>query len=153
MHELLNDWPVVVEIPVAWGDMDAFQHVNNARFFTYFESSRLAYFQKIEFLDLKEQEMVGPILAWIDCRFRLPLTYPDTIFVGSRVTEMGEDRFTMVHRLVSEAHGLVAAEGSGLIVTYDYNLGQKAPIPSQIRSRIADLDRPGPMKLDPRRSL
>lgn len=31
--ELLKDYPVVVSIPVAWGEMDALQHVNNIVYF------------------------------------------------------------------------------------------------------------------------
>ena len=36
-------FPVTVEIPVLWGDMDALRHVNNARFFTPSECTRLEY--------------------------------------------------------------------------------------------------------------
>ena len=142
MHELLKDWPVVIEIPIAWGDMDAYQHVNNARYFTYFESARLAYFTRIGFVELKEKENIGPILAWVDCRFRLPLTHPDTIFVGAKVSKIGSDRFVMRTHLVSQAHGRLAAEGSGLIVTYDYNRGQKTAVPAAIRAQIEALDQP-----------
>ena len=40
-HKQLENYPVVIEIPVAWGDMDAFQHVNNVAYFRYFESARI----------------------------------------------------------------------------------------------------------------
>ena len=38
----LAGYPVRIEVPVAWGEMDAFGHVNNVVYFRYFESARIA---------------------------------------------------------------------------------------------------------------
>ncbi|MHA2239162.1 MAG: acyl-CoA thioesterase, partial [Candidatus Hodarchaeales archaeon] len=43
----LKEFPVTVQIPVAWGDMDSFGHVNNTKFFKYFETARIKYFEEI----------------------------------------------------------------------------------------------------------
>ncbi|GIW21089.1 MAG: hypothetical protein KatS3mg068_0096 [Candidatus Sericytochromatia bacterium] len=43
---MLDDYPIKIEIPIAWGDMDPFNHVNNIFYFKYFESSRIKYFEK-----------------------------------------------------------------------------------------------------------
>jgi acyl-CoA thioester hydrolase len=59
--ELLAGYPVVVEIPVAWGDMDYFRHVNNIVFFRYFESARIEYLERIGFRELADDDPVGPI--------------------------------------------------------------------------------------------
>jgi len=40
MHTLLADYPVVIEIPVAWGEMDAYGHVNNIVCFDYRENCK-----------------------------------------------------------------------------------------------------------------
>ena len=58
MEKLLQNYPVVIEIPVAWGDMDAFQHVNNVTYFKYFESARIAYFEKIKFQELHRKNVM-----------------------------------------------------------------------------------------------
>ena len=50
--DLLDNYPVVLDVCVAWGDMDALGHVNNARYFSYFESARLAYFDQIGFMSM-----------------------------------------------------------------------------------------------------
>ncbi len=136
----LEEFPVVIEWPVAWGEMDAFGHVNNIYYFRYFESARIAYFERIAFMETMERTGVGPILAATRCRFRAPLRYPDKLFIGARVTEMGEDRFLMEYRVVSGSSGRVAAEGDGLIVAYDYRENRKAPIPEEIRRRIEELE-------------
>ncbi len=137
---LLEGFPVVVSIPVQWGEMDYFRHVNNTVFFRYFESARIAYLDRIGFREEAAAEGRGPILASTHARFRRPLAYPDTVRVGARATEVGEDRFVMEYRLVSEAQGEVAAEGGGVLVSFDYAAGRKAPLPEGVRRAIERLE-------------
>lgn len=140
MEELLKGYPLVIETPVAWGEMDALRHVNNIVYFRYFESVRMAYFGEVGFWDHMGETGVGPILASTQCRFRLPLEYPDTVSVGARVTNVEQDRFLMEYLVVSHRHARVAAEGSGLIVVYDYREKRKAPLPDEIRKRIQQVE-------------
>lgn len=138
-QELLRGFPSVVEVPVLWGDMDAFQHVNNTVYFRYFETGRIAYFQQIGFVGAIDERGIGPILASASCRFRFPLTYPDTVSIGTTVTNIDVDRITMRHVVVSQRHGRVAAEGEGVVVSFDYRANHKAPLPDAVRQRIAAL--------------
>jgi hypothetical protein len=43
----LGAFPVVISCPVQWGDQDAFGHVNNTAYFRWFESGRIAYFERL----------------------------------------------------------------------------------------------------------
>jgi acyl-CoA thioester hydrolase len=138
MGELLAGFPVTIEVPVAWGEMDAFGHVNNIVFFRYFESARMAYLDAIGFRG--GDGGPGPILASTQGRFRRPLEYPDTVHVGARAPEVGPDRFVMEYRVVSRRLGEVAAEGSGVVVSYDYTARRKAPLPDAVAARIRELE-------------
>ena len=140
VRELLNGYPVVVSIPIAWGEMDALEHVNNIVYFRYFETARIAYFEKIDFIDTAHVGGVGPILAETSCTFRKPLTYPDTVWAGVRVATIEGDRFTMAICLVSEKLGKIAAEGTAVIVAYDYSAKRKADLPVLARQRIETLE-------------
>lgn len=140
MRESLDGFPVVIELPVVWGEMDSFAHVNNVVYFRYFESARVAYLNRVGFMGTGGTNGVGPILASARCDFRKPLTFPDTIFVGIKVSEMSADRFVMQYRIVSEKLKRVAAEGDGLVVSYDYREGRKAPIPDDVRKQIETLE-------------
>lgn len=139
-NDLLAGYHVTVRVPVAWGDMDAFAHVNNTVYFRWFESARIAYLDVIGLRRPVSPETVGPILASTSCRFRLPLTYPDTVTVGARATMLGADRFTMQYRAVSERHAAVAAEGEGVIVGYDYAVARSAALPDAVCARIREMD-------------
>lgn len=139
-QELLKIYPVVIELPVAWGEMDALRHVNNIVYFRYFESARMAYFTRLGIWDYMDETGIGPILASTACKFRLPLVYPDTVSVGTRISEIEADRFVMKYVVVSHRHAKVAAEGEGLIVSYDYRALKKAPLPDEIKKRIEVLE-------------
>jgi len=141
MKELCRVYPVLIEIPIAWGDMDAFQHVNNRVYFKHFESARMAYLEKIGFLEVMNQTNIGPILASTQCKFKIPLTYPDHVTVGAKVRTIEKDRFIMEYAVISHKHQKIAALGDGVLVTFDYKNNVKALIPEDIRQRIIDLEK------------
>lgn len=138
--DLLAAYPVQLVIPVAWGEMDAMGHVNNTVYLRYFESVRMHYFERVGLMAHLRDHNVGPILAETRCRFRLPLDYPDQVTAGARVTRIEADRFLMAYAVVSHQHGKLAAEGDGLIVSYDYAAGRKTPLPEPIAAAIRALE-------------
>jgi len=140
MNESLAGFPVVIDIPVAWGEMDALRHVNNIVYFRYFESARIAYFEKLRFWEFMNQTGVGPILASIQCKFKIPLTYPDTVSVGTRIPSIEQDRFVMEYRAVSHKSQAIAAEGEGVVVSYNYHESKKTPLPEEMKQRILALE-------------
>jgi acyl-CoA thioester hydrolase len=144
IESLLAGFPVVVELPVAWGDMDSYRHVNNVVYFRYLENARLEYFRRLDWFEYERQTRVGPILAATQARFRKPLTYPDTIWVTARVVSIESDRFHLEHRVVSRRLGAVAAEGKGTVVTFDHGAGHKVALPEELRRRIEALEATAP---------
>jgi acyl-CoA thioester hydrolase len=140
----MNDWlpscPVVIDIPVAWGEMDALRHVNNIVYFRYFESARIAYFEKLRFWDFMNQTGIGPILASIQCKFKMPLTYPDTVSVGTRIPRIEQDRFVMEYCAVSHKSQAIVAEGESVVVSYNYRESKKAPLPEEMKQRILTIE-------------
>ena len=140
MHPQLQDFSLTVDIPVQWGELDAYGHVNNTVFFRYFESVRVLYLVKCGFAESYEKDKIGAILHSTECRFRKPLFYPDTITVAGKATKVDDDRFTMAYRIVSHAQNEVVADGAGTIVSFDYNKRAKASIPPAVRAAIAKLE-------------
>jgi acyl-CoA thioester hydrolase len=140
MSSPLADYPVVVDLPVAWGEMDAYGHVNNIVYFRYFETARMAYFEKLASPDFVNRNPLGPILASTSCRFRAPLAFPDRISVGARVARVDEDRFVMFYAVYSHRLQKLAAEGEGTIVCFDYRENRKAPLPAELRNKISELE-------------
>jgi acyl-CoA thioester hydrolase len=141
MSDLIDTFPVVITIPVAWGEMDAFQHVNNVTYFRYFESARMAYYDKLNIKDMMARTGIGPILASTSCIFKASLTYPDTVLVGVKVTKIEADRFMMDHRIVSTKHRKIAAYGNSVIATFNYRENKKATVPEEMKQKIMDIEK------------
>lgn len=141
MENLLKEYSVITEIPVAWGEMDALNHVNNAVYFRYFETARIAHFNKVELMEEMAMTKIGPVLGETQCRYKLPVTYPDTLLIGSKVTDMQSDRFTMQYEIVSKKLGKITTIGSATIVMFDFKTNQKAELSERLALAIKALDK------------
>lgn len=135
----LDDFNITVDIPIAWGDMDSLKHVNNTKFFKYFETARINYFEQAGFIETIEKDSIGPILSTTSCKFIKPLFYPDIVTVGTRVTSIEQDNFMMGHIIVSKSHG-IAALGEDKLVVYDYKSSKKTNLPDIVRNKIREID-------------
>jgi acyl-CoA thioester hydrolase len=134
-------FPVEVETPVAWGEMDAFGHVNNAVYLRYFESARIAYFEKLPALAELAKRDIRPILARATVDYRLPLQYPDRVKILGRISKLGNTSFTMSYRVLSQRHGALAAEGEGVVVLLDYKERTKVSLPAELRAAVEALEK------------
>ncbi|NIB42719.1 acyl-CoA thioesterase [Pseudomaricurvus alkylphenolicus] len=136
MHPLLEDHPYVYHHKVTWGELDAFQHVNNTEYFRYFEHARIGHFTAIGIMAVMASDNTGPILAETRCRFKAPLDFPDEVYISAQVKDLKEDCFTHVYTVVSERHNRVVAEGEGKIVYYDYNHNRRCPLPPVLLQQL-----------------
>lgn len=141
----LELFPVVIRLPVQWGEQDAFGHVNNIIYFRWFESARIAYLERIGLGDkhagtMSIGEDLGPILAAINCNYRKQVKYPDTIFIGARITRIGRSSITMTHLIWSEVHQAIAADGESTVVVFDYTTNTPRRVPDEFRSVIEKLE-------------
>ena len=139
-HESLIDYPVVVTVPLLWGDHDVFGHVNNVVYLRWCETARVEYLTRIGLWPPLPPAGIGPILASISCDYRRPLTFPDTVFIGARVTRIGNRSFQMQHRVVSQALDTVAAEVDSTIVVLDYARNKTVSVSERCRKAIEDLE-------------
>jgi acyl-CoA thioester hydrolase len=135
----LDDFNIKIDIPIAWGDMDALGHVNNTHFFRYFETARIKYFEETGFIETMKVNSIGPILASISAKFIKPLFYPDTVTVGTRVTSIEPTHFIMEYIIESKSNG-IAALGESKMVAYDYKSSERAILPDIVRNRIREID-------------
>lgn len=128
IQEEIAQFPIVLEIPVHWGDMDAANHVNNVQYLRWTESARIAFFEKFQ-IGIAFQKGIAPILAWHDCKYIFPLTYPDTAIVTCGVQTIEDHQFFLECRIFSDQHHRISAISSQRIVPYDYGKLAKAELP------------------------
>ena len=141
MDKILKDFSFIIDMKVDWGHMDAFQHVNNIEYFKYFQTARIAYFEKINSDDFFEESRISSILGSTQCKFIYPLFYPDSISVGVRVDSMADNYFTMKYEVVSHNHQRLVAAGDAKVVAFDYANNTKASIPDEVRNTIIGFEK------------
>lgn len=122
-------------IPMRWGEMDAYGHLNNTYYFRYAEQAR------VDWLDLHNipcgpQSGSGPVLINTSCTFRLPLTYPATVEVKVFVEEVGRSSFTTRFEMRPVGDERLHAEGFAKIVWIDTNTGKSMALPDPVRALV-----------------
>lgn len=132
----LAQFPIIYEQKVAWGDMDAFGHVNNVMYYRYIESARIAYF---DLLNIFEQNVLT-VVASSQCKYLKPVFYPDVLHIGARVEEVRNSAMRMHYILYSTQQQAIVADGEAVIVFVDKIQMKKTLIPELLRQSIFDLE-------------
>jgi acyl-CoA thioester hydrolase len=73
-------------------------------------------------------------------RLPAPVNFPDTVQIGLRTGRIGRASIGQEHRIVSQAQGLIAAEGTSTTVVFDYAANRPHPVPEPIRRAIEGLE-------------
>lgn len=126
------DYPTVYQQVVAWGDMDAFGHVNNCIYYRYIESARILYLEQMDVF----KYTVGPVVASNQCQYLKPVFYPDCLKIAVRVESLRQSGFQMKYLIWSEQQKNIVATAEAIIVFVDHKTMQKAVIPEKIREGI-----------------
>lgn len=138
---MLAGMAATFEAPVAWGDMDAFQHVNNTVYLRWFESARIELFLAAGLLDQMQTEGIAPILARSEIDYRVPLRFPDRVTATAHVVSVGKTSFVLAYR-VTNAAGQLAAEGQTVLVMMNYRTGERIAITADLRRRLEAITPP-----------
>ncbi|CAD9196808.1 MAG: thioesterase family protein [Acinetobacter bohemicus] len=133
---MLSDYPIVHIQPVAWGDMDAFGHVNNVLYYRYMESARIRYMDELNIF----QHDVYTVVASNQCKYIRPVFYPDQLKIGARVEEMRNSALRMSYLLWSEQQQAIVALGEAVMVCMDKENMLKLPIPEIIRQKVTKIE-------------
>jgi acyl-CoA thioester hydrolase len=124
-------------IEVRYGDLDPQGHVNNASYLTYFEQARIAYIADLGLWTSGSFIDIGIILADAHLNFRKAVVFGQAVRVGVRVAHLGTKSLRMEYSLQDKADGAEMANGSTILVTFDYRTGSTIPIPEHWRSAIS----------------
>lgn len=128
-----------MQMPVRWGDMDAFGHVNNTVYFRYIESARVAWLEQLE--GIPKSATQGPVIASANMDFLRQITYPATLEVSTYVGAPGRSSLEVTHEIrVLDADGqpgAVHARGGAKVVWLDFTTGKSTPLPEELRAQLA----------------
>ena len=132
----LQDYRIVTSLPLQWGDMDAFGHVNNVVYIRWFESARIDLLESLDSSVTMQAGGIGPILASIKCDYKRQLHFPDTVHIGSRCSRLGKSSVDVEHAVFSEAQNAVVATGLSVLVVFDYEANRPIRVPDELRQQL-----------------
>lgn len=133
-------FPVTIEEAVRWGEMDAFQHLNNVYFFRLFENVRIRYFMAANILAPDISLGIGPILAETSCRYRAPVTFPATLKISARTSKVYSSGIIHAYEIRIKETDVLAATGEARTVIYDYRSGQISKITDEMLAALSRLE-------------
>ena len=125
----MEKFDVTLEIPVEWRNIDAAHHVNNVVYLQWVESARVTYFLQINEGQLTSPDDISPIVAWQDCKYIRPVSFPDTVIVGVKKQEILDDRIVLETKIFSQKDNRNVAISKQHIMPYNVKAKQKADIP------------------------
>ncbi|MGH8063073.1 MAG: acyl-CoA thioesterase [Pseudoxanthomonas sp.] len=125
-----------VTLGVRWGDMDSFNHVNNAVYLRYLEEARVQWLAGIAGVSLTDR--IAPVLAASQVNYRKPIEWPTEIVVELFVEKLGNSSLTMGHRMLASGDSTVLySDGSVVMVWVDTQTGKSVALPEAVRAACA----------------
>jgi len=138
-----NSFKHKTPIEVRFSDIDAFGHVNNAKYLTYFEIARVQYFSDI--VDWTyDWSKEGVIVARVEIDFIMPIKFRDEVIAMTRCSRIGTKSFDLQYRLITIKNGeeILLADGTTVMVAFDYVNRKPIEIPAEWREAIKKFEAP-----------
>jgi len=108
-------------------------HVNHAVYFTYFEQCRLTCWRE---LTGSAHPHTRVIIARAECDYRSPALFGDELEVTMTVGEVRRSSFALRYRIEHAKDARLVAEGTTVMVCYDYEAGRSMPLPETTRELL-----------------
>ncbi|MCE9625123.1 MAG: acyl-CoA thioesterase [Deltaproteobacteria bacterium] len=137
------DWKSQTKIKVRFADVDMMGHLNNAKYVTYLEEGRVAYFQKFPELDftvVNTESRDSVIVASLKLDYRSPAYLNETLCVALRTKEIRRSSFTIEYEIREEKSGRLVAAAETVMVYFDYKAQKSLEIPENLRKRFETLE-------------
>lgn len=134
-----TNYPYEIALEVAFRDIDAMGHVNNAVFFAYFETVRIKYLGEVMRQGILGTELLDLPLILVNatCTYKSPALLTEVLRMGTGISRFGTKSFDMLYEVQGE-DGRLVAYGKAVQVMYDYITREAFPIPDDLRRFIAD---------------
>ena len=121
-------------IPIRWGDMDAYGHVNNTIYFRYMEQIRVEYLEQLGFK--VRPEGTAPVIINASCTFLIPLNYPGVVDIRMYCGHPGRSSIPTHYEIRLQGEETLYATGDAKIVWMDVPTGKSVPIPDGLRAQL-----------------
>ena len=133
-----GDYPHFLAIPTRWMDNDSYGHVNNVTYYSYFDTVVNEHLIQRGGHDIRRAPAIGVVVE-TECRFHRPLSFPETLDAGLRVTRIGNSSVHYEIALFRSDDEAPAATGRFVHVWVERESKRPTPIPARIRAALLPL--------------
>jgi acyl-CoA thioester hydrolase len=124
-------------IATRWMDNDAYGHVNNVVYYSWFDTAVNAYLIERGVLDIHQGETIGLVIE-TQCNYFASLAFPETVEVGIRVAKLGSSSVRYEVGIFG-ASDLTAAKGHFVHVYVDKKTRRPVPLPVPLKTVLETL--------------
>lgn len=129
-------WKLVhlTTMPIRWGDMDAYGHVNSTVYFRYMEQARVEWIEEMG-VPVRPGG-TGPVIINASCTFLIPMNYPGMVEVRTFVGAVGRSSCQTYVEMRIEGDERLYAQGAAKVVWMDTQTGKSVPLPDNVRASL-----------------
>jgi len=128
-------------VPTRWMDNDAYGHVNNVVYYSWFDTAVNRYLVDAGALDIQAGTVIGLVIE-THCNYFAPLSFPQAVEAGLRVAQLGRSSVRYEVGLFAPGQPLSAAGGHFIHVYVDRATRRPVDLPEALRTALQPLIAP-----------
>ena len=125
-------------ITTRWMDNDAYGHVNNVVYYSWFDTAVNAHLIEQGVLDIHQGETIGLVIE-TQCNYFAPLAFPQTVEAGIRVAKLGSSSVRYEVGLFAQGEPMTAANGHFIHVYVNAATRRPVPLPANLKAVLEQL--------------
>lgn len=133
-----EDFRFGVDIPTRWADCDAYGHVNNVIYYSWFDTAVTRMLYERGVLSLHESPLIG-LCVESKCSFFAPVEFPQTIEARVRLGRIGTKSLVYEVGVFLQDEAAPAASGHFVHVFVDRETRKPAPLSEAMKAALADV--------------
>ena len=126
-------------ITTRWMDNDAYGHVNNVVYYSWFDTVVNQFLITNDVLDIEHSKVIGLVIE-TQCNYFASVAFPDRITAGLRVTKLGNSSVRYEVGIFREDEESAAAQGHFVHVYVDRESRRPASIPDDMRKLLQSIE-------------
>ena len=120
------------QITTRWMDNDLYGHVNNATYYSFFDTVVSGHLVDVGFIDPGQSPVIGLAVA-SNCSYFAPVSFPQLVTGGLRVKRIGNTSVTYGIGIFRDDEEVAAALGQFTHVYVDSATQRPVPLPTRLR--------------------